>query len=694
MQRDLSRLLSPRKVAIVGASADPKKVANRGIRFMKARGFAGEVIGVNPVAATSGVEGMVASIDDLPEGVDVAVLSVPADQILPSVAACARKGIGFAIVFANGFADVGNFDLQARLVEAASEGGMRLVGPNCLGVLDLGNAFAGTFSSLLDRNLLRHGPIALVSQSGAVGNSLLLTFQAIDVGISCWMATGNEADIDAIEALEYVLTRDDTEVAIGILEAVHHAGGRLKRLGQASRASGKPVLVMKSGQSEASKRAAASHTGKVVGNNEAWRQVIAGLGLLEVQSLEHIADASIALGVCRWRQVGSVAVLCGSGGTGGIISDDLTLNGIDLAALSAQTRAALKAILPSGASTSNPVDPTTVTEEVYYKAADLLIEDDAVQTLVLAVNSLARGYADMPDRLEGLRHAAASRGKNIAVTYFSPYDALPQTAESKLRSAGLLLLPTSARLARAMGTVKNWERLSAPARPEVAKAAPRAGDTDKTALSLLDLKDLLAEFGIPVVPTIDVVTVDHALAAKPNADGAIVLKLEASRIAHKTDAGLVRVGLKSAQEISSEIERLSGLQKQYGGRVVAQPLIEDGLEVVIGGLHDPELGPVVTVGLGGIFVEIVREVSIAACPIDEQEAMALLGRGRLGEMLKGFRGARPRNVAALGRAVSGVSRLLVANPQIQEFELNPVLVQSEAENVWAVDALATESTSG
>lgn len=688
------RLFRPRKVAVVGASMDTKKVANRGMRFMAARNYAGEVFGVNPAAAEAGIAGMVGTIDDLPKGVDVAVLSVPVDQIIACVAACGRKQIPFAIVFANGFADVGNWALQEELIAIARQSHVRLIGPNCLGVLDLQSNFAGTFSSLLDRNLLIHGDVALVSQSGAVGNSVLLSFQALRIGISCWAATGNEADFDAIEALEYVLDRDDTNVAIGIFEAVHDAGQRLQRLAAQSLRCGKPILLMKTGKSEASRRAAQSHTGKVVGDNEAWRQIIADFGFLNMESLEHIADASLAFSVCRWRKTGAAAILCGSGGTGGIISDDLFRFGVELAALSDQTKSALRAILPKGASASNPVDPTTVTEDVYYRAAHIILEDEGVGTLVLAVNSLARGYSDMPARLEALCKAAQSYDKNVAVTYFSPHDALSIEAEIRLRSSGLLILPTSGRLARAIGSVCDWERLTVPVRPRDRHSAAGTsheigGDQPRRdVLSLLDLRETLEEFGIAVVATVPVRRASDALSVGSSEGGGIVLKLESSSIAHKTDAGLVCVGLRDLAETSRQIDRLAKLQEQYGGTIVAQPLILDAVEVVIGGLRDPELGPLVTVGLGGIFVELSKEVAIAICPIDEARAKDLLQKGRLGVMLAGYRGAKACDVQALAAAVSGVSRLLVSRSDFVEFELNPVLVGKVGEITCAVDALA------
>jgi len=691
----LRRLFAPRKVAVVGASSDPKKVANRGIHYMTAHGFAGEIIGVNSGNAPSGLVPSVASIADLPEGVDVAVLAIPAEHIIDAVAACGARQIPFAVIFANGFADVGDVALQERLTKVARDGGVRIVGPNCLGVLDMTTRFAGTFSSLLAKGKLKPGRIGLVSQSGAVGNSVLLTFHATDVGISAWLATGNEVDIDALEGVRYMLERPDTDMVIAVLEAVKEAGLQLHELGRRSLELGKPVLVFKAGKSDASRRAAESHTGKIVGSHESWRQIVGDSGLLSVDSLEHLSDVALAIGVCGWRGAGSVAILCGSGGVGGIICDDLTLAGIALARLSERTVQALRKILPSGASTLNPVDPTTVTEDVYYGAADALLRDEAVSVLILAINSLARDYTSMGQRLLNLATLARQLRKSVAATYFSPFDKLPDEVERQLRAAGVLILPTSARLARSLGSMRRWQALVTPegeAATQLSTApihAAAIANASVTAQSLLEMSDLLARYDIAGVPTAVVEGVAEALAQRRRPGEKIVLKLESSALAHKSDAGLVRIGLRHEAEIAAAIDDLRRLREIHGGVIVAQPQIENAVEVIVGGIQDPELGRLITVGLGGIFVELIGEMATILCPAERPDIIRLLARGRLGTMLAGYRGQPRRDVDALARVIAGASRLLADRPDIDEFELNPVMVGAEGQGAWVVDALAT-----
>lgn len=692
---DLGRLLAPRKVAFVGVSSDAAKPANRGVNFMLAHGFSGDIYGVNPSAQPIAGVTMVSSIADLPDGLDVAVLALPGAMIDDAVRQCGERGIPNAVIFANGFADVGDHALQERLGQTARTARVRLVGPNCLGVLDMRARFAGTFSSLLPRGHIQQGRIGLVSQSGAVGNTVLLSFAGLDLGISAWMATGNEIDIDALEGLETILARDDTDLLVAVLEAVNDAGDRLKQLGANSRASGKPVLVFKAGKSDASKLAAESHTGKIVGSHEAWNQAMADCGLLSAESLEHLTDAAIAFGKCGWREAGPIAILCGSGGMGGIICDDLTASGLALATLSASTRAALQDILPSGASTLNPVDPTTVSEASYYAAARALLSDDGVELLLIAVNSLARNYASMPDSLNELASFARERGKRVAVTYFSPFDALPPETETALRQNGLLIIPTSSRLARCIGTVNQWQAQHTTASGSMIRTddtgpvhAPEAQGVAHDVRALPAMTPMLEDFGIPVIPTMRIESAQQAVTALSSDVRAIVMKLEASSIAHKSDAGLVRLGLSTEPKIADAFADLDTLKTRYGGEIVAQPLLTDMLEVIVGGIRDAELGWLVTVGLGGVFVELIGELEMALCPIPEDKAYELVSRGRLGKVLRGYRGQAARDIKALASIVAATSHLLASTDGLMEFELNPVMIGAEGDGALVVDALA------
>lgn len=693
MRPALDGLFAPRRVAVVGASSDPHKVAGRPARYMAARGFQGEVYGVNPSQNGTETRLACASIDALPDGVDVAILCIPVDKIVEAVAACSRRRIPFAIVFANGFADTGNFKLQEELIAVAAAGGVRLVGPNCLGVFDLKTNFMGTFASRLDTRRLAHGSIGLVSQSGAVGNAALLSFEALDIGLSAWLATGNEADIDALEGIEYMLGRDDTSMIVTMLEAVHGAGAKVKALGKISRSRGKPIVVLKSGKSDASKAAAQSHAGKIVGSHEAWSQVVRDCGWLQVESLEHLTDVALAMGKCGWRHVGDVAVLCGSGGMGGLFCDELTDFEVPLAVLGDSTRKGLSEVLPVAAGLGNPVDPTTVSEDIYYRAAELLIRDERVSTLILLVNSLARDYGSLDQRIGSLLLTASKLRTRVAISYFSPHDALPVAVEKSLVAQGALILPTGPRLARALGTIRRWERNVAAdttsLRKEVSRAATKADHaTIHEVQSLVHLAPLLQQYGIETVKTVEVGTAAQALNLLGSAHTKIVLKLEGTSIAHKTEFGLVHVGLSNGAQIEAVMAQLKQLQHIHGGVIVAQPQIEECLEVIIGGLNDSELGRLITIGLGGVLVELLNEASVASCPVGEEEVMRLLARGRLAQMLAGYRGMPARDASALARMVAACSQLLCDHPEISEFELNPVMIGQTGSGAWAVDALA------
>jgi len=687
----------PRAIAVVGASDDPVKIGGRPLAFLLRHGYPGRVFPVNPSRAT--VQGLpaFASVAAIPEGVDLAIVVVPAERVEESLEAAAARGIRAAIVFSSGFAEVGEAGrvAQGRLRALAERTGMRIIGPNCQGFAHLPSRLVATFASPFLDTGLAIGPIAMVSQSGAMAGMIYEMARAAGLGLNYWVSTGNEADVQAAEILGEVVEDPETRVALSYLEDVKDAARLRAALARAHR-RGVPVFVLKSGRSAAGRRAASSHTGALAGEDAVYDAVFADWGAIRCADPAELLALPQAF--LRYREAGSrVAILSNSGGLG-VLSVDLCVDlGLVPAEFTGETTAVLRAALPDFAAAANPVDLTArmlTDPAMLSRVLPALEADPGVDAIVFQI-ALLGAATDLGRLVADVAAVAGRTSKVVAVS-------CPQRpVVDAFRAGGVLAfedaslaLRSLACLARATARRPRWlERTGAtPPPPPPAPPVP-AGRGPRQFLNEWESQRLLAPFGLPLVDTVFVTAATAAPDAADQVGYPVVVKICSAALPHKSDVGGVVLGLPDRGAVAEACRRIEAeVRERAPGAVTEGFLVQrqgrGALELALGVKTDPIFGPVVLVGSGGVLIEVLRDFRLLLPPIDAAAAEEALRSLRIGPLWDGVRGGAPLDLAAavdllqrLGTAARGLGSV------VSEIDLNPVLVGRRGEGVTVLDAL-------
>jgi acyl-CoA synthetase (NDP forming) len=693
----LSAVFRPRAIAVVGASDDPVKIGGRPLAFLLRHGYAGRVFPVNPSRAT--VQGLPAfpSVAAIPVEVDLAIVVVPAERVEESLEAAAAKGIKAAIVFSSGFAEVGDAGraAQARLRALAERTGLRVIGPNCQGFAHLPSRLVATFASPFLEPGLATGPIAMVSQSGAMAGMIYEMARAAGLGLNYWVSTGNEADVQAAEILGEVVEDPETRVACCYLEDVKDAARFRQALARAHRA-GVPVFVLKSGRTAVGRRAASSHTGALAGEDAVYDAVFADWGAIRCADPAELLALPQAF--LRYREAGRrVAILSNSGGLG-VLSVDLCVDlGLVPAEFTAETTATLRAALPDFAAAANPVDLTAqmlTDPAMLTRVLPALEADPGVDAIVFQI-ALLGAATDLGRLVADVAQVARRTPKVVAVS-------CPQRpVVDAFRAGGVLAfddasvaLRSLACLAGATTRRARWlERTTAvPAPPPAAPPLP-AGRAPQQFLNEWESQRLLAPFGLPLVDTVFVTAGAAAPDAADQLGYPVVVKVCAAALPHKSDVGGVALGLPDRSAVAEACRRIEAEVRRRAPGValegfVIQRQARGVLELALGVKTDPVFGPVVLVGSGGVLIEVLRDFRLLLPPIDAGAAEEALRALRVGALWDGVRGGAPLDLPAavdllrrLGEAARGLGAM------ISEIDLNPVLVGRRGEGVTILDAL-------
>lgn len=680
----LSRLLKPTSIALVGASPDATKLAGRPLAYLQRFGFMGRVYPVNPKHAKIGGVDCFATIQDLPREIDLALILLPAQGVAQALEACALQGVATAISIAGGFAEAGAQAEQQQLTDICRRHDIRLVGPNCVGLLHPAHGVTATFSSELKNAMPRAGKVALLTQSGALGNSLLQSFNDLGLGLAYWVSTGNEADIGVLELVEYAIADDSVELIALYVEGLQH-GERLVGLARRARAAGKALVVLRAGKSQLGRAAAVSHTGKLAGAWKVWSDVAAQAGLISVGTLDQLLDVAAAFdrfGFPARDGLEGLGVLTISGGLGVLISDAAADIGLPLPAFHAATQAALREVLPPQMTVANPVDTALFTDEKgYAHCAETVLRDPSIGTLLLVLTSLAHDYQALLPWLERLGKEALAMGKRLAVSYLSSSDTLAPADRRRLMGAGTLVLPTSERIVAAMGRRALVARELPPAQTLAGTHRPSTCGTEFLALA-----------AVPLVP--EGIFTDAAAAMEfAGREGfPVVLKVVSPDIAHKSEAGGVALNLADAPALRDAWARIQNSVAAYApaARITGysvQPMLRGGFELIVGCSVDPELGRVLMVGAGGVWAEMLDDVCFLALPASRAEITAALDGLRIAPILHGARGQAALDVDAAVAIIHRLAQQFLADRWIREVDLNPLLVRAQGQGAVALDVL-------
>ena len=687
----LTPLLAPRSVAVLGASTDPTRIGGRPIAYMLKQGFAGPIFPVNP--KRDQVQGLRAypTVASLPEVPDVAVVAVAADIAVQAVRDLAAAGVKGAIVLTAGFAEMNEAGAaaQAEMLAAAHAGGMRLLGPNCLGLFNARIGFYPMFSSSFESGWPLPGRIGVASQSGAYGTHLFAAARNRGLGIPLCVTTGNEADVTIGDVIGWLAEDPDTDVIAAYAEGIHEADSLLAALA-AARAARKPVVMMKVGRSKLGSVAAQSHTASIAGDDAVTEAVFAEYGVVRARSTEEMLDIAYAATRKIYPARNTLGVITVSGGAGVLISDAAEVLGFPMPEMPQAAQDRLRALVPFAAP-RNPVDCTAqVLNDVPLigRFADSMVEDGGY-TSVLAFFTQVGGAPSVAPRLREQLNATRRRfpDRLFVLCVIAPPDMIRD-----YEADGFLVFedPTRATVAlHAMGRFGAAFAQEPEAAPPVvpAIALPDATPTEAAAKALLEVA------GIPAAPERACATVEEALGAAAAFGFPVVMKILSPDIIHKSEIGGVLLDVTSAEAVRAgfatllERARTAAPAARIEGVLVARQLA-GGVECILGIHRDPVFGPIAMFGLGGIFVEVLKDVVFRRCPFGVDVAEAMIRSIRAAPLLLGARGRPPADIAALAQMLARLSVFAhQAGPTLHGIDLNPVFAMPGQGGAFAADAV-------
>ena len=714
----LDRMLSPASIAILGASEDFVKINGRPLKFLLDKGYGGRIYPVNPKYDTLAGLPCYPTIGAIPEPVDLAIVAVPAAAVLESLRQCAAKGAAAAVVFSSGFAEMGEAGraMEEEITTLARASGVRVCGPNTLGFMNTFDRVMATFSQAGDGDT-PPGPVGFVTQSGAFGTAIFALARQRGLSLGYFINSGNEADVDFGDLLAHVLEDARIRVVAGYIEGLRD--GR-KLLAAADRALvlGKPIVLTKVARSGAGARAAASHTGSLAGTDRVYSGVFRQAGIIRARNDEHLLDLAAAFTYCPLPAGGGVGLVTQSGGAGVLMADRCEELGLAVPELTETTREALRKVVPAFGAVRNPVDITAqfiAEPALLSKSLELVLADPGVDVAIFYLGLMERAA---PKIAADLERVAKGSPKPLVVAWAGA----PETGLRALREGGVCVLPSATRAVDAVhGLVqfaarrRRYDRERADGgggQTPALRVAPAAVDSTSVGRGLVPRRNdgrrvlpteeafrLLAAYGIATPPSRLAHAGNEAARIAENFGIAVALKAESPAILHKTDVGAVRLGVRGADDVRAAFATIVDNVRRHDATapldgVLVQAMVTGGTEMVVGLHHDPQFGPVVMVGLGGIFVEVLEDVAFSAVPLTRGDAEEMLASLRGARILDGVRGRPRADRAALVGVLLAVSRLgAEAGGAIAELDLNPVVVLPEGRGAVALDALVVLSSS-
>lgn len=696
----LERLLNPRGIAIVGASAEASRPGGQAVLALKEHGYAGGVFPVNPRYPEIAGYRCHATLAEVQGECDLAVVALPAAQVPGVVRDCAARGIRYAVVLGGGFRETGETGakIEADMLAVAREGGVRLIGPNCLGLVNVHTGAYAAWGSLTRPPRLVPGPVSVVVQSASFGMSIVIQCAQAGVGFRYAITSGNEADISAPEIIDAYVDDPETKIILSYLEGVTDGRGFMTAARRAL-AAGKPVVVIKAGNTEQGKRAAESHTANLTGDYDIYRAAFRQCGVIEVTDVQEAVDATACLLGGRLPKGRRVGVIGGSGGAAAMFSDQADLSGLEMPPFTHATLSVLKATLPPLSVFKNPLDYTAGYPRAqqgldFQRAFQAAIDDPNVDALAVMFAAAGRKQVEYGGAV--LAKVASATDKPLMV-FSGMNETLAPEGLKTLREAGVPVLASPKRLAATMARLADYAaaRLSSQLsdnKREFVVSHVVTAPTAARALSESDSKRWIASAGIAVTRD-TLLPLAPALADCAGLPYPVALKIVSPDIAHKTDVGGVHLNIatpqalvQAAAEIVTAVRRAKPDARLTG--LLASEMIRDGIEIIVGVVNDPGFGPVVALGLGGVLTEVLRDVTYRVAPFDEREARTMIGELRGRALFDGVRGRPRADSDALAAALARVSELAwQLRDRLAELDVNPLLVRPVGLGVIAADAL-------
>lgn len=695
----IARLLQPRSVAIIGASADPGKTAGRPVAYLQKHGYAGRILPVNPKADRIGDLPCYADIASLPETPDVAIVLLGADRAQVAIRELSARGCGAAIVLASGYTETGEDGArrQQQLMEAA--GPMRILGPNTIGLVNLTDQIVLSATGALEMDEFPVGAVGVVSQSGGILGSLLSRAAARGIGLSKLISTSNEVDLELADFIDHLADDPATQVIALYIETVRNPARFRAACLKAAR-NGKPVVAFKIGRSEAGAQAAVSHTGAMAGADRMYDALFKQVGVIRAQTFNDLLDIPVALGTGRHLRGRRVAVLTSTGGAGTLVSDDLGVSGFETPAPDAATAEALRALQTGSEAVldRNPIDVTLagLRPELLRGAIRTLLASPSYDALVIIVGSSSLA---MPELMAGAIRDCLPESDKPVMAYISPH--APEVGALLTRN-GVPAFAAAESCTAALNAMFKVDRFVAPTEEAEAGSAIDLGELPSGSLDEAQAKQLFARFKVPCAAERVVTSPVEAEAAARELGGRVVLKILSSQITHKSDVGGVAIGLTPETvgerliSMSNDVHAKAGVRPD---RFIVQEMVSGGIELILG-MHRDALGTAVLLGMGGVTAELFKDTTMRLLRRDEQglkplsraDALAMAKDLKTWPLLDGFRGQPKADVEALVDAIVAFSRMAAQlGDRLVEAEINPVFVRAQGEGVSAADGVVVLS---
>lgn len=682
----LTPLLAPRSIAVIGASDNKVRIGGVPVDLLIRAGFK-KIFPVNPKSET--VQGLAAykAIEDVPEAVDLAIIAVSAEATLGQLERCHAHGIPAALVYASGYAETGEAEGAARqeeLTAFARRTGMKVAGPNAMGNANFTDAVFTSFGQSFQPGEPA-GNTALLTQSGNMCATVFRMARRAGVTFSQVINTGNEAAVEFSDYLDHLADDPATTSAVCYIEELRD-GPKFLAAAERFRTAGKLLAVYKVGSSEKGAEATRSHTAALAGDTAAYDAAFARTGVARAGELSGLADLAYLHTLGGKIGGSNCAILSISGAAGAILSDALALAGAEVPTFPADVQRALDAQVPGHSMVSNPVDLTgniVNANDFLSECIRLALSPDDIDVLLLYTPG-----AFLTNALDQVEKAAAASSKAIVVI-----DTFAMADRDRLAANGIGYFDDFDRAARAVAAYGKWKRSAGhqPAAPAATACWP-ALPADRNALSETEGKEALAAFGVPVVHDALVQTVDEARAAADRIGYPLVAKLVSPDVAHKTEHGLIRLGLQDAGAVADAFDGMMAKARSMPGvhieGVTLEPMLQGGVEILAGVTRDPVFGWMLTVGLGGVWTELMKDATHALLPVNAAQAEEMLRSLKGFKLLDGYRGAPKADVAAAAKAIAALGdAVLAGGERLREVEVNPLLVLPEGKGAVAVDAL-------
>ncbi len=683
---------NPRNIAVIGASRQPGKVGYDTLKNIIDDNYAGHIYPVNP--STPEILGVKAyrSVLDIPNKIDLAVVVVPADSVLPTFKELINKKVKGAVVITAGFKEIGGVGVyREKALAEMCRGKIRVIGPNCLGIIDTYSNLNASFAHTMPRQ----GEIGFISQSGAIVTAILDFAAGRNIGFSKFVSMGNKMDLNETHFLEVLSEDDNTKVIVGYLESVEDGKKFIETASKISRI--KPIILFKAGVSTEGMRAASSHTGSLSGLDRAYDCAFTKSGVIRARSIEDLFDWAEVFASQPLPQGKRIVIITNAGGPGIIATDKAAEEKLNLANINPAISSRLREILPPAASIYNPIDVLGDSDSRRYaQVMELIAQSDEVDGMIIILAPQAS--TQIEETAKVVSNFSYTSPKTVITSFMG--EERVSAAFSIFRRGKVANIRFPDRAVRAMAVMADhsvWKKQEKPEESRQKLDTDRIKDFLKTKVAeekikLVDFeaRELLELCRLPILPTVLTHTADEAVNIAEQMGFPVVMKIYSPEVLHKTDVGGVRVGLKSGEEVVKAYDAIMVSVKKFLPQapvlgIAVQKMVEGGKEVIVGFSRDPQFGPLVMFGLGGVYVEVLKDVNFALTPLHKKEIRELVAGIRSYPLLTGVRGEKEKDLETLYEVIATIGTISEQFPEIVEMEINPMMIMDKGDGVWAVD---------